>query len=64
MKINVVMTCPICGEDHFVEVEDTDLKKYEAGGLAQNCFPYLSATEREQIISGLCPKCQSDVFGW
>jgi len=33
------------------------------GELAQNAFPYLSATEREQLISHICPKCQDSIFG-
>jgi hypothetical protein len=30
--------------------------------LAQDAFPYLSATEREQLISHICPDCQHDIF--
>ena len=55
--------CPFCGDQHFVEVRLEDLANYECGELAQNAFPYLTATEREQIISHICPECQKMVFG-
>ena len=64
MRIELIKTCPFCGGDHSVEVGLIDAINYEMGnGYAQELFPYLSATEREQIISGICPKCQVNVFG-
>ena len=57
MRINVAVTCPFCGTDHAVEV---NLAQYEAW---QNAMPDLTSTEREQLISGLCPKCQVEMFG-
>ena len=63
MKIDVTMRCPFCGKEHSVEVKLADYEKYESGELAQAAFPYLSATEREQIISGICPTCQDNIFG-
>lgn len=55
--------CPFCGDQHFVEVKLEDLENYENGMLAQDAFPNLTATEREQIISHICPACQEMVFG-
>ena len=68
MKINykevtVVTTCPFCGHANEVEVNEMDYLDWDDGMLAQNAFPYLSATEREQIISGICPDCQKSIFG-
>jgi len=60
----ISLICPICGKVHFVEVAMEDYMAWEVGGkLAQEAFPYLSATEREQLISQLCPKCQESIFG-
>lgn len=59
----LVMTCPFCGKKHKVEVVGSDYFTYMDGELAQNAFPYLSATEREQIISHICPACQESIFG-
>ena len=62
MMITLEMVCPFCGKVHFVEVLESELDVYNSGALAQVAFPNLSATEREQIISGICPKCQTKIF--
>lgn len=63
MMITLEIVCPFCGEVHFVDVLESELEAYENGELAQIAFPNLSAIEREQIISGMCPRCQGSVFG-
>jgi len=63
MKVELVMMCPFCETEHSVEVGIRELENYENGASAQVAFPNLSATEREQIISHLCPQCQKIVFG-
>ena len=62
MKININTTCPICGKSTTVEVEYDDYCKYESGELIQKCFPYLSAAEREMLISGICDNCWNKMF--
>lgn len=61
-KINLEMVCPFCGEIHNVDVFEASYVMYMAGAQAQDAFPYLSATEREQIISHICPRCQTWIF--
>ena len=61
--ITLEITCPFCGRTSYVKVEETDYLNWRNGDLAQDCFPYLSATEREQLISCLCPSCQASIFG-
>ena len=61
--LTVELTCPFCGADHSVEMDYRDFVAWEQGELIQNVAPYLSATEREQLISHICPKCQESVFG-
>jgi hypothetical protein len=34
----------------------------QAGAYVQDAFPYLSAPEREQLISGTHPKCWDEMF--
>lgn len=68
MKINykeicVVTQCPFCGRGNEVEVNETDYWDWEDGMLAQDAFPYLSANEREMLITGICPTCQNKMFG-
>ncbi len=61
--ITLEIVCPFCGGFHFVNVFENALNLYEDGALIQDAFPNLSATEREQIISGICPQCQESIFG-
>ena len=67
MKINhkevcVFTTCPCCGRENEVEVNHTDYLDWQNGELAQDAFPYLSANEREMLISGCCPRCWNKMF--
>ena len=65
MEKNVMLevVCPICGKLSYVSVNIEDYIAWVNGELIQNAFPYLSATRREQLISGFCPSCQTKVFG-
>ena len=56
-EVSVATACPFCGRANFVEVNENDLFDYEDGGKVQDCFPYLTANEREALISGICPTC-------
>lgn len=62
-EITVVTYCPFCGKAHEVEVNEIDYLDWEDGELAQNAFPYLSADDREMLISGICPDCWNSMFG-
>lgn len=63
-EVGMVLVCPFCGVQHFVFVPVEELAEYEAGALAQDAFKSLSAEEREQIISSICPDCQEEIFGF
>lgn len=63
MKIDIEIICPFCGADHAVEVDLAKFEAWQNGELIQNAMPDLTFTEREQLISGLCPKCQMKAFG-
>ena len=62
MRIDVEITCPFCGANHAVEVNLAQYEAWQNGELIQNAMPDLTFTEREQLISGLCPKCQAEMF--
>ena len=67
MKINykevcVFTTCPFCGRENEVEVNHMDYLDWQNGELAQDAFPYISANEREMLISGCCPRCWDKMF--
>lgn len=44
------LTCPFCGNVHYVEVPLEELEAYEAGALAQNAFRSLNATDRRAHV--------------
>lgn len=56
-EVCVITRCPFCGRGNEVEVNEEDYWDYEDGMKAAKAFPYLSASEREMLISGICPKC-------
>ena len=61
--ITIESECPFCHDTNEIEVRMGDFFKWQEGELAQNAFPYLSADEREMLISGVCPKCWAKTFG-
>ena len=61
--IAISIQCPFCGKEYTVEVELKDYWAWQMGELAQDAFPYLSVTERESLISQMCPECQDKIFG-
>ena len=61
-EITIVTYCPFCGAAHEVEVNEDDYWAWEDGELAQIAFPYLSAQEREYIITGICADCWKKMF--
>ena len=63
MKINVEIICPLCGAEHSVKVDLAQFEAWQNGELIQNAMPDLTPTEREQLISRMCPKCLAEVFG-
>ena len=61
-KISVFTTCPWCGRENEVRVFKDDLIKWNNGEFAQKAFPYLSASERETLITGICPADWDNMF--
>lgn len=62
MRIDVEIICPFCGAEHSVEVDFAQFEAWQNGELIQRAMPDLTLTEREQLISRMCPKCQAEVF--
>ena len=62
-EVCVVTRCPFCGHANEVEVNEDDYFDWQDGMLVQDAFPYLSANEREMLISGICPTCWASTFG-
>lgn len=55
--------CRICGADCSVSYEEKDYVKWKNGeGFIQDIFQYLSADERELLLSQTCGKCFDEMF--
>ena len=62
MIITLQTTCPCCGSTNNIDVEKKDYENYQNGTFCQTAFPYLTAGEREMIITGICDKCWKRIF--
>lgn len=62
-EVCVITRCPFCGRGHEVEVNESDYWDWDDGVHVQDAFPYLSAGEREMLVSGICPNCWDKTFG-
>lgn len=61
-EVEIITACPFCGQAHSVFANERDYLDWQEGELVQNAFPYLSADDREMLISGCCPSCWKKTF--
>jgi hypothetical protein len=57
------VSCKGCGSSHTLMVNATDVANWEMGEYIQDAMPYLSADERELLISRTCGSCWDEMFG-
>lgn len=62
-KNTIQVSCLNCHKDYSLEVLAEDVIKYKNGAFVQDAFPYLSADERELLISKTCGACFDEMFG-
>ena len=55
--------CRKCQESHTLLVDIKDLQRWATGSYIQDVMSYLSADERELLISHTCGKCWDEMFG-
>ena len=57
--VAIECVCPFCGRVQYVYVFEADYELYCKANRPsiQDIFPYLSADEREALMTGICPKC-------
>ena len=63
LDCTVVTCCPFCGKAHEIAVNEMDYLDWQDGKLAQDAFPYLSASDREMLITGIDEDCWNGMFG-
>ncbi len=54
MNIIIKKTCPACNKETSTSVSKAGYEKWQSGKLIQDCFPELSPTVRERLITGIC----------
>lgn len=61
----IITQCPVCGKHHKVLVREEDWELYNSPDrpYVQDIFPYLTAGERELLISGVDEECFNKMFG-
>ena len=62
-KIEYSVNCRICKTAHPVVANADDVCSWQEGALIQDAMPYLSADDRELLISGTCGDCWVEMFG-
>jgi hypothetical protein len=55
--------CPVCYKTGTIMVDEKELFAYLRGEYVQVAFKSLTVPLREQIISGVHPKCWEETFG-
>lgn len=62
-ETTIIDRCRITGELYSVTVKTADLRDFESGkGLVQNIFYYLSAEDREFVMTRISPKGWEKMF--
>lgn len=62
-KFEVAVCCPCCGKYSSVFVERDDYYSWlRREKHIQDIFSYLSAPQREIILTGTCPECWNKLF--
>jgi hypothetical protein len=56
-KVKQEIGCKHCPRKYEVELDPHDLVRWANGELIQNAMPYLTADERELIMTGTCGEC-------
>lgn len=58
----VTVACVACGEVEYIYVEPMDYVRWTKGTHAQDAFPYLTADERDCLISNMCLDCLDEMY--
>ena len=59
---NLTETCQKCGGIETFLVETEDLHAWKEGAYIQDVLGYLTADQRELLISGICGPCFDGMF--
>lgn len=57
------VSCRLCNTTYSLLVNPNNIIEWQAGGFIQDVMSYLSADERELLISRTCGECWKNMFG-
>ena len=58
------VTCKYCRTEYSIVAEREDMEAWLSGDrYIQDCLAYLSAGDRELLISGTCDTCWKNMYG-
>lgn len=64
-NVTLLVTCRMCGTQHELKVTEASYLEYTSPNrrYVQDIFSYLTADERELLISNTCNECWKRMFG-
>lgn len=62
VMVRFEIPCRMCGRSFTIHVDANDYMAWQNGECIQNAMPYLSADERELLISHTCGECWAEMF--
>lgn len=60
--LGVEVRCVACADVQTIYVGPLDYLDFTLGKHAQNAFPYLTADERESLITSMCLDCIEEMY--
>ena len=61
-QVTITKACIRCEQTHTIQMPEKDYQRWKNGEHIQYVAPYLSADDRELLISGICGPCFDDIF--
>lgn len=61
--VTLDVKCRLCRRVHTLTVGQTDVMDWKDGAFIQDVMPYLTAEQRELLISRTCGPCFIKIFG-
>lgn len=63
MDLKIVLRCLICEDTFIIDANTEDFNKWREGKTnIQDCFPYMSPSNKELLLSGICEDCWDEMF--
>lgn len=60
--MSTLIACKFCHKVKEIATKEEDVNAWIGGKLIQDAMPYLSASDREMLISRTCDDCWGEIF--